>query len=214
MANFMEIPDTDAMREYFQTYIDVNKISTSSIDNRSLSRHAAKCFTKLGKDLGFYVRASNIFKNLTTDIKQYPNDGGLLEIDLVWLTDNPYHLGDRDAHKYDFYNTEKEKSEIALAFEYEKTGGILDENDEPVHQCDELWKLSFVMARVKVLIYATSTDKIEKHLAHFRTAISNFTIQQQQESEWRIFAINNDRVISRVIVPHWLTVNRDTGLTN
>lgn len=194
----MEIPSIDAMREYFQGYINDKKISTE--DTGLLSKHTTWFFTKLGKDLGYFVRAGNRVKDLTKDRKQYPNDGGLLEVDLVWLTDNPYHL--QKDEMYDWYLKNKEKSEMALALEYEATDGILDENDYPIHQCDELWKLSFVMAKVKVLIYATSTDKIDKHIAAFRDAISNIGIQQQPKPEWRIFAINGEKVIGTKISPN------------
>lgn len=200
MADLKKIPDINEMKKYFQEYIDVEKISTKSNDLLSLSRHTTKCFTKFGRDLGYYVRAPNNFQNLIKDKMQYPNDGNLLTVDLVWLTDNPFHHPSNQGI-YNWHREDKAKSEIALALEYEKTGGILGENDYPIHQCDELWKLSFVMSRVKVLIYATSTNKIEKHLAAFKEAISNFGIQQQPEPEWRIFAINGDRVIGTKISP-------------
>lgn len=190
-----KIPDINEMKKYFQEYIkNEKKISTKTVYLLSLSRHTTKCFTKFGRDLGYYIRAPNNFHDVIKDKNQYPNDGNLLTVDLVWLTDNPYHRPS-DQSIYDWHGTNKAKSEIALALEYEKTGGILDEDGSPIHQCDELWKLSFVMARVKILVYATSTDKIEKHLTAFREAISNFEIQQQPPPEWRVFAVNGDKVI-------------------
>ena len=202
MAELKKIPDINEMKKYIQEYIDDNTLTPKGTKAHNLSRNTTKYFTKLGNDLGFYVRAWNNFTILTSEKKQYPNDGGLLEVDLVWLTDNPYHtLGKKSANKYNFSRTEKTKSEIPLALEYEKTGRILGENDFPIHKCDELWKLSFVMARVKVLIYATSTDKIDNHLAAFREAISNIGIQQQPAPEWRVFAINGNKVIGTKIFP-------------
>ncbi len=200
LAENKGIPDINSMRDYFQTCIKNNKLSTK--DTGLLSRNTTMCFTILGKHLGYYVRAGNWFKDLTKNRTQYPNDGNLLNIDLVWLRDNPYHrprVG--EIIKYDWSQKNKEKSEIILALEYEATDGILDENDTPVQQCDELWRLSYVMAKVKVLVYPTSTDKIDKHIATFKDAISNFGIQQQPEPEWRIFAINGDKVIGTKISP-------------
>lgn len=197
VTGFSEIPDMNVMREYFQKYIKDNNISTKNTG--LLSRHTTKCFTKLGKEVGFYVRAPNTFKDLTKDKTQYPNDGNLLNIDLVWIKDNPYHL--QNDTIYDWHSKAKEKSEIALAFEYEATTGIVEEKENPVCQCDELWRLSFVMARVKVLVYPTRTNRIDHHIINFREAISNFGMQQQPNPEWRIFAIYGDEVIGKIISP-------------
>lgn len=201
MVELKKIPDINEMKKYFQEYINNGGISTKTIDLLSLSRHTTKFFTKFGSDLGYYIRAPNNFQNLPNAKNQYPNDGNLLTVDLVWLTDNPYHCPSKRGI-YNWHRTDKAKSEIALALEYEKTGRILNEDDDPIHQCDELWKLSFVMARVKVLVYATSTDNIEKHLTAFRDAISNFEIQQQPAPEWRVFAINGDKIIGVNISPN------------
>ena len=197
MVDCMEIPDIRKMTSYFQEYIKDNKISSRGKGVKSLSRHTIKCFTKLGKDRGFYVRAMNNFKDLTEDESRYPNDGGLLDIDLVWIVDNPYH----SPGKNDMHIMPKARSEIALALEYEASGGIVKEKDNVTHQCDEIWKLSFVMARVKVLIYPTHTNRIDHHIALFREAISNYGLLQQPNPEWRIFAINDDKVIGKIIAP-------------
>ena len=194
----MKIPNMYKMRVYFRNYIQTNNIPTRNTG--LLSKHATKCFTKLGKDMGFYVRAPNNFKDLPNGPHQYPNDGGLLDIDLVWITDNPHHAPNNTTI-YNFDNWEKAKSEIELVLEFEATNNIV--KDDLTHQCDELWKLSFVMARVKVLIYVTNTNEIDHHIEIFREAISNFGIRQQPNPEWRIFSINatDDTVIGKIITP-------------
>lgn len=194
----MKIPNMYKMKDYFQNYIQTNIIQTKE---SGLSKHATKCFTKLGKDMGFYVRAPNNFRKLANDDPhQYPNDGGLLDIDLVWITDNPYHA-QKDTMIYNFDNLEKAKSEICLALEFE-TAKTVKVNDDLLPLCDELWKLSFVMTRVKGLIYRTDTNEIDTHMENLRKVISNFGIQQQPNPEWRIFAINenDDTVIGKIII--------------
>ncbi len=197
MVESLKIPDINEMKEYFQRYLSINMISSNNTGE--LSRHTIKCFTELGKNRGFYVRAGNNFQELTDDKNLYPNDGSLLDIDLVWITDNPYHIL-KNTDIYDYYNTTKAKSEIGLALEYEATTGIITQSDNLTHQCDELWRLAFIMAKVKVLIYPTFTELIDNHILIFREAISNFGIQQKN-TEWRIFAIDNDTIIGKEIFP-------------
>lgn len=198
MRNCQDVPSIENMHGKFLGFIKDywKEIESASKWEGKLARYTHWYFTRRGKELGYCVRAENNFRKLEpVDDVDYPHDVKLLIIDLAWILDNPYHKGNKEIHDWNENQWPKKKSGICLALEYEQ-GDFKD-------QQDELWKLSFVNAKVKTLVYATKSNEIpENDLKKFENAISNFLIRQDPPAEWRIFAVNErGEVFKRKINP-------------